>query len=198
MKRIIGVSLAILLAFAALGGASVADANDSDKYDALIRYFHGEIDRDQLEAALADPAPGGSPPALFSQTLGELGDDYAHATTCGGTPNPLHEAFYRDPLGTNWPAWETVYCDLETGEWVTGRIPQPGVDFAWDHQLISPGDPGYSDTCFYTNSAGERITAYRAVKNADGTLQTDSEGNVIYYPHHGARWDPIAQMCTQR
>lgn len=200
MKRVLGVTLALVLAaFAATVSVAPADASDPDAtFDALVRYFLGEIDRDQLEAALAPQPPDPGPGAAFSQALHELGDDYAQATHCGDTPDPRYEAFLRDPLGTDWDAYETVYCNLETGEWVTGRVPRAGVDYAWDHQLIGPGEPGYDPSCYYTNSAGERAPAYQVQLNPDGTIQRNADGSVVFIAFHGGLWDPIARQCQQR
>ena len=56
MKRIIGVSLAILLAFAAIGTLQPPEASasscSSSAYNAIFCYFDGEIDKDQLESIL--------------------------------------------------------------------------------------------------------------------------------------------------
>ena len=144
------------------------------------------------------PGPPPPPPPSFTQTLGQLGNDYSWASLCGGTPNPREEAFRRDPLGTRWDPYETVYCNETTGEWVTGRIPQPGVDFAWDHQLIAPGAPGYDESCYFTNADGDRTPLAKSVTNPDGSWARNSDGSRIFTFIHGAHWDPIANRCVQR
>lgn len=54
MKRIIGVSLVLLLAFAAIGGLrpSESEAFNEEFIDAITRYFDGEISKTQLDAIL--------------------------------------------------------------------------------------------------------------------------------------------------
>ena len=197
MKRIAVVfaTLFVLLAVAVIGRVPAVEADEV--YEALIQYFHGEIDKSQLESILAPPPPATATPA-FTQTLGELGDSHADATTCGGKPHPIHEAFQRDPLGTDWEAYEAVYCNLETGQWVTGRVPRAGVDYARDDQLIGHGAAGYNATCYYTNSAGERAPVYQTRLTADGELERNADGSIAYNVYHGSLWDPIAQRCVGR
>lgn len=54
MKRIIGIGLIALLAFTAVGLArpDEASAHNAEFYDAIRRFFDGEISRAQLEAEL--------------------------------------------------------------------------------------------------------------------------------------------------
>lgn len=184
MKRILGVSLVFILTFA---WAGVAGAQDSDPvYESLIQYFEGEIDLETLEDRLEEII---TQPAAFSQAHHQLGDNYTQPTTCGGKPNPMHEAHRRDP----WAAflssrpYQTVYCYVPTGQWVTGRIAQAGVDYAREDQLIAPGDAEHDDSCIYRNDEGEPRPAYQW----DPETQTFTE-------IHGAHWDPIAQQCRQR
>ncbi len=133
-----------------------------------------------VSAGTYTPPQVPTPPPAFTQTLGDLGDDYTWATYCGGNLHPIREAFQRDPLGTNWNAYHTFYCHEATGQWVSGRIPEPGVDFAWDHQLIGVGEPGYDEKCRYSKPG--------YMHHGDGT----------YTVIHGANYDPIADRCTQR
>ena len=146
--------------------------------------------------------PPSPPPPAFTQTLKQLseaGANVAQSTyECGGKPNPKLEAFYRDPLGTNWNTGETLYCDLSTGEWVSGRTPQAGVDYGGPDDLIAPGEAGYNASCYYTNANGDRTPLARSVTNPDGSWARNSDGSRIFIIIEGANWDPIAQQCTGR
>ena len=147
-----------------------------------------------------DPPP--PPLGQFEGTLKQLseaGQNVAQSTyTCGGKPNPRLEAFYKDPLGTNWNHDEMLYCDLSTGEWVTGRRPQPGVDYARDDQLIAPGATGYNPACYFTDANGNRTPLAIGVKNADGSWARNPDGSRIFIVIEGGHWDPIAERCIRR
>ena len=142
----------------------------------------------ELISASVPPTP---PPEPFTQTHRQLAESHGGAsitqsTTCGGKPHPVHEEFRRDPLGTDWSYADSVFCNESTGQWVTGRPYQVGVDFSRTEDLIAPGDGNYPDKCRYTNDDGDPRPGYR--HNADGTV------TVI----HGANYDPLADVCTQR
>ena len=59
MKRIIGVGLAVLLVFTAIGslGPREAEAHNAEFYDAIRRYFAGEISQQELSDILAAQDP---------------------------------------------------------------------------------------------------------------------------------------------
>ena len=118
--------------------------------------------------------------APTSRTIRQWGSNFTQSTTCGGKPNPIHEAFRRDPLGTDWSQADRIFCNESTGQWVVGRAYQQGVDFSRTEDLITPSDSRYPAKCRYDKPG------YR--HNADGTV------TVI----HGANYDPLADVCTQR
>ena len=186
------------------GGAaswSIADTGLERQFQSTAAYsFTNESLLISVSGYAATRPP--PPPAAFSQTLKQLseaGRDVAQSTyECGGRPNPKLEAFYRDPLGFNWNSGETLYCDLSTGQWVPGRVPQAGVDFARDDQLIAPGASGYNEACYFTDAEGNRTPLARSVTNPDGSWARNSDGSRIFIITEGAHWDPIAQQCVQR
>ena len=135
------------------------------------------------------PAP--TPPPPFTQTHGELGptfggDRITQSTTCGGKPHPVHEAFRRDPLGTDWSYADSVFCNESTGQWVTGRPYQAGVDYARDDQLEPPSE---ANGCLYDKPS------YQAQTDADGNLLKNADGTYVYKRYIGAYWDPLAGVC---
>ncbi len=95
--------------------------------------------------------------------------------------------------------WACSDENTSNGRWVPVRIPRPGVDYAWDYQLLRPGDPGYNEECLYVR------------RDEDGNPVLDENGDRIprrvskYDPatdtftyNDGNSWDPIAEQCTTR
>lgn len=98
--------------------------------------------------------------------------------TCGGERQP---ALKGDDLG------KFFWACTPDNQWVPVRLPQPGVDYSRDEDLVRPGQPGYDDRCLYRDEDGTPRPAYR----------TDpATGQRIAI--HGNNWDPIAEQCRGR
>ncbi|MDE2934780.1 MAG: hypothetical protein OXS47_13060 [Chloroflexota bacterium] len=92
---------------------------------------------------------------------------YVQATHCGGTPNPAHS------WDTNPGPYRTYYCkltrsdadgdDTSRGEWVGGRIPRAGVDYAAADQIVRYADhvPNLTPGADYKRDCSYSAPAYR-------------------------------------
>ncbi len=63
-----------------------------------------------------------------------------HPGGCGGQPMPGLDA---DELF----AGHTFFCDTRRGQWIRGRWPIPGIDYARDDQLLHPDDGDFPERC---------------------------------------------------
>jgi len=114
--------------------------------------------------------------------------------TCGGETAP--ELTGGDQGNFYWACSDE---NTSNGRWVPVRIPRPGVDYAWDYQLLRPGDPDYNEECLYVrrdedgnpvlDENGDRIP--RRVSSYDPATDT-------FTYNDGNSWDPIAEQCTTR
>ncbi len=198
----------------------------AEVYEALRSYFSGTVTLSEAEGVLGaaegktyheklseEVAAGRLHERLPAGERTKLGTDESSgwhqvgtpslppgpSDTCGGKTVPggvltLTEGGFQ---GDDWA--EFFWMCTQDGEWVPVRLPQPGVDYAYDHQLLRPGDPGYNEECRYVR------------RDEDGNLVLDENGDRIPAPvsrydpktdsftwNDGNSWDPIAEKCTGR
>ena len=124
----------------------------------------------------------------------DMSETWGERYMCGNKPQPgLADNDFGDFF------WA---CNSDN-QWVPVRRPKPGVDYAHDHQLIRPGQPGYDDKCLYVrrhpdghpqagqpelDENGHRIPEPASRYNGDGTWTTI----------RGANYDPIDGSCRGR
>ena len=134
--------------------------------------------------------------APFGRTIGDWtaqGGNYVYALECGGTEYPPHAAFRANPKGGGGVGpYDTYFCNLDTGKWVTGRHYQMGVDYSRTEDLISVGDDDYNEKCRYSKPG------YQVITDENGNYVRDANGNLQYKVYRGANYDPITGGCTQR
>ena len=196
-------------------------ATVAEVYDKLRSYFSGSVTLSEVEDVLSGddqtyheklveeaaagrlherlPASEGTNWSGEDETEGwvQIGSPSRlpdSSDTCGGETAP--ELTGGDQANFYWACSDE---NTSNGRWIPVRIPQPGVDYAWDYQLLRPGDPEYNEECLYVrrdedgnpvlDENGDRIP--RRVSSYDPATDT-------FTYNDGNSWDPIAEQCTTR
>ena len=123
----------------------------------------------------------------------DMSETWGERYKCGNKPQPgLADNDFGD-----------FFWACNDGQWVPVRRPRPGVDYAHDHQLIRPGQPGYDNKCLYVRRHPDgHPQAGQPVLDENGNRIPEPvsryNGNGTWTTIRGANYDPIDGSCRGR
>lgn len=115
---------------------------------------------------------------------------------CGGEPRPVL---------TGADSGQFFWACTGDNRWVPVKLPQPGVDYSREDDLIRPGQPGYDERCRYRDADGNPTPLFKTHYHPQDHADPELRGKPVYVNGqiqgtviHGNNWDPLAGRCRGR